>query len=172
MFKGPKKKLYDWEEKIVVKPSTRHGSAIVNNAAFLVTYAITCLAVFLVGLVVIWFSFWLGLLMVGFPWICSRFIDLAARGKVKVDRKAAKELIRLETAYSQMPKEKRNEYRSYLEAAYTGDASMDMVQKLFMANKAVQAQKVPLLDAEVKAAYDAAKAYRDAQAEIDKITPK
>lgn len=138
MLKGAKTHLRGFEDKkILIMPSTRNFSAVVNNALMMVFIGLVLMSCYGIGFYTLAFGPW----QTGVYWIASTFMwarlfDLLTvkkgrRGRIMVGRGMAKDLIDAEAAYALMSELDQAIYKNFLEGAYCGEATPKKVTKLF-----------------------------------------
>jgi hypothetical protein len=154
MLNKPKTKVFSIEgESVYAMPSTKSGSAIVNNFTLLAILSVLIWAVYLyAAAIAIFYSWGMALSIIAITFLISRLFDFWVRGTkrrkgyISVTPSQAKDLIKLEKLYAELPKEDRNVYRSYLEGAFYGDATPEKVTKLFQQKLQENAAKPKVFD--------------------------
>lgn len=138
MFKGAKKKLGSEEKDILIMPSTKNLSAVINKLGLLIFVAFVIVAGYLTGLgIFLWGTWYIGIGVFSVTFLFARIFDHFTRtkgerkGYIKTDRKTARELMGVERAYAKLSEEDRALYKGYLEGAYYGDATPLKVIEFF-----------------------------------------
>lgn len=138
MFKGAKKKLGSEEKDVLIMPSTKNLSAVINNLVLLIFIAFVIVTGYLTGLgIFLWGTWYVGIGLFSVTFLFARIFDHFTRtkgerkGYIKTDRKTANQLINVERAYAKLSKEDQALYKNYLEGAYYGDATPAKVIDFF-----------------------------------------
>lgn len=154
MLKAAKKQLSTSETKdVLIMPSTKNFSALVNKLPLLILIALVIFVGYLAGFgIFLWGSWQVGLGICGGTFLSARAFDYVTqtkkgrKGYIKTTRDTANDLIRAERAYAKLSSDDKALYKNYLEGAYYGDATPEKVYQLFEHKRAEVKSKPKVLD--------------------------